>query len=127
LHVRSLLYSRKEETQSSEKRLEDPFLIKLEEIKQETIWNVDFSVEQFAEEMHMSSAQFYRKMKAVTGYAPKEYILNQRMEMACRLLRETRLNVGEIAYKCGFSSPSYFSKTFKRFTSLAPLQYRNQA
>lgn len=127
LHVRSLVYNRSEETQSSEKILEDPFLMKLEEIKQETLWNVDFSVEQFAEEMYMSSAQFYRKMKAVTGYAPKEYILNQRMEMACKLLKETRLNVGEIAYKCGFSSPSYFSKTFKRFTSLAPLQYRNQA
>lgn len=126
LHVRSLVYNHKEEAKNQAMVLEDPFLMKLEEIKQESLWNVDFSVEQFAEEMYMSTAQFYRKMKAVTGYAPKEYILNIRLDRACKLLKETSLNVGEIAYQCGFSSPSYFSKIFKRFTSLAPLQYRNQ-
>jgi LacI family transcriptional regulator len=61
------------------------------------------------------------------GQSVNREIAQTRIEHAKKMLRETRLKAHEVARQCGFSSVSYFSKCFQRFTGLRPSRYRRQA
>ncbi len=61
----------------------------------------------------MSRMQLHRKIKALTNQSTSVLIKNIRLEKGLQLLKEGDLNVSEIAYRIGFSSPNYFSKIFK--------------
>lgn len=61
-----------------------------------------------------------------TGMTIKDYILRRRMSHATWLLRNTQLNIGEIAEKCGFNDYFYFARVFKRTQGLTPSEYRNR-
>ena len=75
-------------------------------------------------EVGMSSVQLYRKVKAMMGLAPKEYLRISRLKFADHLLATTKLNINEIAYKSGFSSPNYFSKCYKDYFGRTPKSNR---
>ena len=66
------------------------------------------------------SALFHRE----TGHTLAQHITEHRMKAALQLLTTTRLQVQTIAQLCGFADPNYFSKTFRRFYGVTPLQYR---
>lgn len=66
------------------------------------------------------SAIFHRE----TGRTLAKHIAESRMKAALQLLKSTRLQVQSIAQLCGFSDPNYFSRLFKRFYGVTPLQYR---
>lgn len=55
----------------------------------------------------------------------KTYLNNIRIEEAKRLLKETQLNINEIAYKVGYSSPNSFNRVFKSFVGITPTEYKN--
>ena len=68
---------------------------------------------------------FRRSFKHHTTLSPLQYLNGLRIERAKDLLRlESSLSVGEIAVRCGFSDPLYFSTAFKRHTGRSPLAYR---
>lgn len=72
------------------------------------------SVEEMASRMGMSRVQFYRKLKALTNYSPVDLLKIFRLRKAKELLAsDDETTVAEIAYKVGFSSPSYFAKCFR--------------
>lgn len=73
----------------------------------------DLSVEDLAAEMNLSRVQLYRKVKAITGATPNELLRTARLNRAYELLVTTDHSISEIAYKVGFTAPSYFSKCFK--------------
>jgi len=56
----------------------------------------------------------------------KSYLQQIRLDKAARLLKCRNLSVSQIAYRCGFDDPGYFSKTFKRLIGLSPVDYRNR-
>ena len=60
----------------------------------------------------------------MTGLSASHYIRSLRLNVAKKLLEETELNVSEVAYKVGFSSPSYFSQMFKEKFGFAPREGR---
>ncbi len=60
------------------------------------------------------------------GVAPHQFILNQRLRNACDLLENTKLNIGEIAYASGFSSPAHFSQQFKARMHCSPGAFREK-
>ena len=66
-----------------------------------------------ASQLDMSRVQLYRKVKSVTESSPVEIIRITRLQQADRLLKQGRMNVSEVSYRVGFSSPSYFSKCYK--------------
>lgn len=72
-----------------------------------------FSVELLAAQLGMSRVQLYRKVKTITDSSPVEIIRITRLQQADRLLRRGGMNVSEVSYEVGFSSPSYFSKCYK--------------
>jgi len=85
----------------------------------------DFDVDQFAREIGLSKSTLYRKMKSITGLSSNEFVQILRLKNAAQLLKETKLNVSEIAYKTGFSDPYYFSRIFKKNFNISPKKYRD--
>jgi AraC-like DNA-binding protein len=72
----------------------------------------------------MSPFAFSRYFKKYAGSGFVEYLNRIRMDKAGHLLRETRYQVHEIAYQCGFSSISNFNKQFRRTEGQSPRDYR---
>lgn len=64
--------------------------------------------------------------KEVTEISPQEYLLRYRMERAEVLLKESRKKISEIAVLVGYNDPLTFSKMFKKYKGLSPLQYREK-
>lgn len=100
------------------------FTEKLTRIVEEQMENPDFSVDDFASMMALGRTIFYRKVKGVTGYAPKEYMRVMRMKKAAELLITTDKNVSEVAYMVGINDPFYFSKCFKAQFGVSPSAYQ---
>ncbi len=84
----------------------------------------NLSVEDIGAEMNLSRVQLYRKVKALTGCSPVDLLRKARLSEAFRLLSESDLSVSEIAYRVGFTSPSYFSKCFKEEFGKVPGETR---
>ena len=65
------------------------------------------------------------RFRAATGLTLIEYLSRVRIDMACRLLRETMLPTGDILYRVGFNDTAHFIRTFKKITGMSPRQFRN--
>ena len=111
-------------TDNSFGSIEQDFLSKINEIINENLDNSKFSVENLASALNISRVQLYRKIKAILGVSISDYIQNIRLEKAKTLLQETQLTISEIAYATGFSSPNYFSTSFKNKFDNSPKAYR---
>lgn len=96
------------------------FVKQLNEAMKLHLTEPDYNVEAMAADMNLSRVQFYRKVKALTGQTPVELLRTARLRRAEQLLRTTSQNVSEVAYQCGFSSPSYFSKCYKQLFGRLP-------
>lgn len=103
------------------------FIDKLTRIMEEQLENPEFTVDEFASQMALGRTVFYRKVRGITGYAPKEYLRVMRMKKAAELLLSTGDNVAEVAYKVGINDPFYFSKCFKAQFGVSPSAYQKQA
>jgi len=66
------------------------------------------------------------KFKRSYGFSPIDYVINKRIEEAKLLLAETALEINELSERVGFSSASYFSRIFRRYTGMSPNEYRRQ-
>ena len=105
---------------------ETAFLKQLHETLNANLTTADFSVPQIAQTMQMSQVQVYRKLKALTGKTPTQYMRILRMKKAMELLTTTNLNISEIAYDLGFSDPNYFSRTFQLVYGKTPSSVRKE-
>ena len=84
----------------------------------------NFGIAELCELLNISRAQLHRKIKKLTGLSTSHYIRSLRLEIAEELLESSDLNVSEVAFKVGFSSPSYFSKVFKAQFGYPPRELR---
>ena len=84
--------------------------------------NIEFSTDEFAREMNMSRSNFYRKLKALSGMPPNDYLKNCRLNKAAQLLKEG-YRVTEVFERTGFGSSSYFAKCFKAKFGVLPKDY----
>lgn len=106
--------------------LDDQFLMKALKLVEDHVSDADFSVELFASQMGMSRSQLFRKIMALTDMSPSEFLKTIRLKRAAQLLKQNFGNVSQIAYEVGFTSPSYFSKSFHNFFHQSPKEYANQ-
>ena len=102
---------RQDEAEAAPDPQED-FLLRLDRLITENIANPDLSVEFLAREMAISRSGLFAKTKELSGETPNKLINQARLNLAAKLLSEGRHSIGEICYMTGFSSPSYFSKSF---------------
>lgn len=84
----------------------------------------DLNIEDLAFLCSLSVSSFKRKFKAVYGTSPNKYISSKRLDKAQTLLRTTKLSISEIAYDCGYSDVSYFSKSYKKHFNTSPSELR---
>jgi len=90
----------------------------------ENLQNPEFSIDSLASGFYMSRSVFYRKLKSLTGMAPVDFVNRRRIRLACQLIDDGRASFSEIAWQCGFSSPQYFTRVFKREKGCTPSDYR---
>ena len=81
------------------------------------------NVEDLGKDMGLSRVQLYRKLKALTNYAPNELLRMARLKRAASLLASSELSVAEIGYEVGFTSPSYFTKCYKEEFGESPTEF----
>jgi AraC family transcriptional regulator len=91
------------------------------------VLNCDFKLQEIADRLGMSQYYFCRLFKQSMGVSPYQYVLQQRVELAQRLLIEQRTRaICDIALECGFSSQSQMTEHFRRKTGTTPAAYRRQ-
>ncbi|HEY5823355.1 MAG TPA: response regulator, partial [Cyclobacteriaceae bacterium] len=84
----------------------------------------EFDVELLSHEVAMSRVQLFRKLKALTGQAPSDFIRIYKLNKAANLLSKGAFeNISEVAYACGFNSPSYFTESFRKQFGKSPSEF----
>ncbi len=83
-------------------------------------------LEDIAAAAAVSRRECIRCFQSSIQKTPFEYLLDYRLEMAERLLRNAELPIGEIALQTGFTDSAYFGKMFKKYRGMSPGQYRRQ-
>lgn len=106
--------------------IDNEFYNRFLRILKEGMGNPDLNVDMIASQMGLERSQFYRKIKALTNYAPVELIRRLRLQRGRDLLISTEKTIGEIAYEIGFSTPAYFTKCYRDAYGETPSQVRNK-
>lgn len=79
-----------------------------------------------AKQLNISYDYFQHKFKAITGYSPQQFLMEQRLLACKKMLKESDYNCTEIAYRCGFCTSAQFSGMFKKRYGITPLQFKKQ-
>lgn len=106
--------------------IDNEFYQRFMKIFREELGNPELNVDRIAGLMGFERSQLYRKIKALTNYAPVELIRQLRLKEARRQLLSTDRSISEIAYSCGFSTPAYFTKCYRQTYSETPSETRSR-
>jgi signal transduction histidine kinase/ligand-binding sensor domain-containing protein/DNA-binding response OmpR family regulator len=120
--------------QSQEERIENVEMANTDEQFMERVMQAvnrhlddcDYKTEELAQDVGVSRVHLHRKLKALTGVSPGEFVRNLRLKQAARLLLEQQGDITQVAYACGFSSSSVFSTAFKKCYGVSPRTYIEQ-
>jgi AraC-like DNA-binding protein len=103
--------------------IDKEFIARLKGVIKKNIADPEFNIEQLCDKMEMSQPTLYRKIQALSGESPTEFIRSYRLKRGARLLEEKFGSVLEVAFEVGFSSAAYFTKCFKKKFNRLPSQY----
>lgn len=92
--------------------MDQDFIQKVYSFIEENIADENFGVEQLSKHIGLSRSQFQRKLKQILKQNPNQLIRDYRLERAIELIRNNVGTISEVAFRVGFSSPSYFTKCF---------------
>ncbi len=84
----------------------------------------NFTVEDIASSVFLSSSYFSREFKKSTGESVLDYVIHRRMERAVQLIQENRLGLSAICRAVGYTDPKYFQRSFKKYTGYTVKEYR---
>ncbi len=88
-------------------------------------YSFNLSIEEYAKLACRSVPTFKREFKRIFNDSPAKWVMKQRLNLASRLLENSKLSISEIGYECGFENQTHFSRVFKEKIGIAPLQFRN--
>ncbi len=106
--------------------LDEKFLDDVNQVIMDHIDESDFGLESLITELGISRSQFYRKINSLTGQNPSNYIRTIRLKFAAELLKKKSGSIKEIAFRSGFNSTAYFSKTFRELFGMTPVEFSEQ-
>ncbi len=92
---------------------------------QNNLHQPNLRIDELAKLLGMSARNFNRRFRHATGTTPLQYLQQQRHIEAKDLLKNSDLNIGEIAFRVGYLDVSYFSKKFKTQSGVSPKQWRS--
>lgn len=81
---------------------------------------------ELAARMNVCERECLRCFKKMLRLSPIQYLIRYRISRACTMLKETDISVLEVGSRCGFESPSYFTKTFRELVGCTPTGYRKR-
>jgi AraC-like DNA-binding protein len=81
-------------------------------------------IRELARECRLSTAHFARQFRRSVGVAPHNWLMEQRIVLAKKKLREDRLSLTDVAAECGFSDQSHFTRYFRRIVGVSPGTWR---
>src|SRR5262249_1400466 len=87
----------------------------------------DIPLEQLATLADVDIYHLIRSFTRSIGVSPHHYVIQRRIDISKDLLRRSKLPLSVIAHRCGFSTPSHYSSTFRRWTGVTPSSYRRGA
>lgn len=96
---------------------------KLTAVLEKELSNPKLNIDYIGRDLGLSRTSFYRKMKGLMNMTPIEFLNSYRLKKAAEMLQEGNLSLSEISDKTGFSSYSYFSKSFKKHFGVSPKKY----
>lgn len=103
---------------------EPELILQVRALVEQHLEDSEYGVEQLAQDLCMERTGLYKKLTALTHTTPVAFIRSIRLHHAAVLLQEGKQSVNEIAELTGFSSPSYFTKCFKKEFGVLPSEYR---
>jgi signal transduction histidine kinase/DNA-binding response OmpR family regulator len=109
------------------KPVDEKFLEQALEVVEKQLANPEFTVEEMSRELFMHRAGLYRKILAITGTTPIEFIRKVRLKRAKQYLEKSGMTIAEIAYEVGFNNPKKFSQYFKEEFGVTPSQFQKAA
>jgi AraC-like DNA-binding protein len=86
----------------------------------------EINVQEVAEALHFHPSYLSRKFKEETGRNLTDYVNGHRVEYAKTLFRTEKTDVTNVALSCGYNSSSYFSRVFKKYTGISPIEFIEQ-
>lgn len=103
--------------------LDEKLIEKAIQTVETNIGDPDFSVEVLCEVLGLSHSHLYRKLIAITGKSPLEFIKLVRLKRGKQLLEKSQLQISQIAFQVGFNSPKRFAKQFREEFGMSPSEY----
>ena len=76
--------------------------------------------------MFLNKDYLNRVFKKAHGISSSQYLIQERMRLAARLLKEPKANVNQVAEKVGYQNYPYFASSFKRCYGCSPMQYKKE-
>jgi signal transduction histidine kinase/DNA-binding response OmpR family regulator len=104
--------------------VDETFLKELQDIIEKNLGDAEFNVEQLCKKLYIGRTTLYRKILALTGEKPTEFIRSYRLKRAAQLLNANFGNVTEVAFEVGFSNTAYFTRCFKEKFHQSPSTYQ---
>lgn len=112
--------------QKSVSQIDKEFVKDLQEVINKNIADPEFNVEHLSKRLYMGRTTLYRKILALTGEPPTEFIRSYRLKQAAELLKRSKSSVLEVALDVGFASANYFTKCFKKKFHQLPSEYHGR-
>ncbi|MDR1090192.1 MAG: response regulator, partial [Prevotella sp.] len=107
-------------------KADEQFMNLIIDMINENITNNNFSVEVLADLVTMSRSSLHRKIKALSGLSPADFIRLIRLKKAAKILVDNEYSIAEVCYLTGINSPSYFTKIFQKQFGMTPKEFRNK-
>jgi TolB-like protein/AraC-like DNA-binding protein len=102
------------------------FIKKLKDILDRNLENEKFGVSELAIEIGLSRSQLHRRLQDINGKSTSQFIREYRLEKAMKMLKRKEATASEIAYRVGFTSPTYFNTSFHNFYGYPPGEVKLQ-
>ncbi|WP_282124555.1 helix-turn-helix domain-containing protein [Algibacter mikhailovii] len=106
--------------------IDESFINKLTSILKVNFENENFGVSELAAEIGYSRSQLHRKLKSTNGKSTSQFIREYRLKKSMEMLKQNQATASEIAFRAGFSSPTYFNTCFHNFYGYPPGEVKNQ-
>jgi len=99
------------------------FLFQLFNVINNNLCHSDFKSEDLNGLLGLSKSKIYRKLKALAGISPNQFIQELRLRQSLKNLKQKSQTVAQIAYDLGFNSPTYYTRAFRKRYHILPTSF----
>ncbi len=85
----------------------------------------DIQLKDISIQANLSQYHFHRVFKSITGNTIKDFLTRIRLEKSALKLKHSQNDIGQIAFECGYQNHETFTRAFKDYFGLTPIEYRN--